>query len=44
MYEDYDTECWTGSHLKWTLIVDLPSLFLWGFTVPLLALRILYKN
>jgi hypothetical protein len=44
MYEDYDMECWKTKHLKWTLLLDIPSLFCWGALAPFLAFRLLKKN
>ncbi len=28
--KDYGIECWTSSHLKWSLLVAVPSLVIWG--------------
>lgn len=44
MYEDYEVECWVGTHLKWVFLSSLPSLGLWGLAAPILAFLVLFRN
>jgi hypothetical protein len=41
---DLDLVCWGPVHLKWTLVITIPSIIIWGAVFPLLALSILIKH
>ena len=42
--QDYEMQCWESTHLKWVLFLALPSLILWGFGIPMLALFHIRRN
>lgn len=44
MTEDLDIQCWESLHLKYTLFVVLPSIFIWCIGIPACLLVFLYKN
>ena len=41
---DMSEECWTGSHLKYSMLVALPALIVWGIGLPGLAIWMLRKS
>ena len=41
---EMSVECWTGSHLTEVLTVGIPSLIIWVFGFPLLALMLLLRH
>ena len=42
MYSDMNIECWTPSHLRWSLLVALPAMLAYGVAAPIAVLLRMY--
>jgi len=42
--DDVEYECYTGQHLRFLLIIVIPSIVIWCAGIPLIALIILLKH
>lgn len=42
--DDIVNICYKGEHLLYILSVIIPSIILWGFGIPLYALKLLIEN
>jgi len=39
-----EIKCWESEHLKWALMVGLPSFVFWGLGLPIAAIWMLRRN
>jgi hypothetical protein len=44
LLKDLEIECWENEHIFYVSFVALPSLIVWGFLLPLIALIFIYRN
>ena len=44
MKQDSEVQCWTYTHIFWSVIIALPNFCLWTLILPLSLLRVLRKN
>ena len=42
--DDLEVECWTKTHVNYSLMIALPSLLIWGFGIPLFAWIVISRN
>ena len=41
---DYETKCFDSNHIKWSFVLGLLNISLWGIILPIIIFIILYKN
>eukprot|EP00347_Sterkiella_histriomuscorum_P004272 403361082 len=44
LFQDMQVECWTGDHLKYSLVIGMPFLIFWVFLAPIIAFGHLQRN
>ncbi|CAG9325672.1 unnamed protein product [Blepharisma stoltei] len=44
LQQNLEIKCWEGKHLYYSLLVGLPSIIVWGLTMPAIVLLIMFKS
>ena len=42
--DDLEVQCWNDTHIRYSIIIAVPSLFIWGLGIPIFANIVLYKH
>lgn len=42
--DDLEVQCWNDVHFRYSILIAVPSLIIWGLGIPIFANLVLYKH